>query len=74
MLSLRHQTTDMLPDEAGEDTPLDWGKHEDEIVDLFVSKKRKWKEVMEHMSAKHNFNARYAHHEASSTALDITSG
>lgn len=38
--------------------PLDWGKHEDEILDLFVSQNKTLREVVEHMSATHNFNAR----------------
>lgn len=55
----------MPPDKAEENAPPDWGKHEDEIMDLFLGGKgRTLKQVMEHMRAKHNFNARYALHEA----------
>jgi hypothetical protein len=38
---------------------LDWAKHEGEIRDLFVSQEKTLNEVMEHMSEKHNFEARY---------------
>src|SRR5947209_1794897 len=56
MTSLRHQITGMLPDEEG--TPLDWGKYEDEILDLFITKNRKLREVMEHLAATYNFTPR----------------
>ncbi|KAK4139318.1 ankyrin repeat-containing domain protein [Dichotomopilus funicola] len=47
----------MPPDTAGEDTPLDWGKHEGEIMDLLVGGNgRTLKQVMEHMRTKYNFN------------------
>jgi hypothetical protein len=38
---------------------LDWGKHEDEILDLFVSQNKILNEVMAHMKEKHNFKATY---------------
>jgi hypothetical protein len=38
---------------------LDWDKHEGEIRDLFVSQEKTLNEVIEHMSKKHNFEARY---------------
>ncbi|KAH6620968.1 ankyrin repeat-containing domain protein [Chaetomium sp. MPI-SDFR-AT-0129] len=47
----------MPPDTAGEDTPLDWGKHEAEIRDLLMGGDGKTlKQVMEHMRTKYNFN------------------
>ncbi|KAK4034669.1 ankyrin repeat-containing domain protein [Parachaetomium inaequale] len=46
---------DVLPDE--ESTPLDWDKHEAEILDVFVTQDKPLKEVMEHMSNKHGFIA-----------------
>jgi hypothetical protein len=55
--------TDMLPAEEG--TPLDWAKHEDEILELFVSRNKTLREVMEQMRTKHNFNPTYARHQVS---------
>ncbi|KXX76215.1 hypothetical protein MMYC01_207884 [Madurella mycetomatis] len=41
---------------------LDWDRHEDEILDLFVSQNKTLQEVVEHMRATHNFNARQYKH------------
>ncbi|KAK4457279.1 ankyrin repeat-containing domain protein [Cladorrhinum samala] len=36
---------------------LDWQKHENEILDLFISQNKSWANVTKHMSEKHGFNA-----------------
>ena len=36
---------------------LDWNKHEAEIRDLLETKRKPLREVREHMSTIHNFNA-----------------
>ena len=53
---------DMLPDEEG--TPLDWDKHEAEILDVFVTQDKPLKEVMEYMRNKYGFIATYAFAES----------
>lgn len=39
---------------------LDWAKHEGEILDLFVIQNKTLKQVMAHMTQKHEFRATYA--------------
>jgi hypothetical protein len=47
-----------------EGTPLDWNKHEEEILDVFVTQDKPLKEVMEHMKSKYGFIATYAFPES----------
>jgi hypothetical protein len=55
---LAYLMNNMTPDEEG--TPLDWGKHEAEVLDLFVTQNRPLKEVVKYMEEKHRFVATYA--------------
>lgn len=52
--ALQHQTPDMALDDEG--VCLDWDKHEDEILDLFISQNKPLREVKEHMRKTHRFN------------------
>ena len=48
----------MSLDEEG--TCLDWDRHEDEILDLFISQNKPLREVKERMRKTHHFNPTYA--------------
>ncbi len=48
----------MSLDEEG--MSLDWDRHEDEILDLFISQNKPLREVKEHMRKTHHFNPTYA--------------
>ena len=47
----------MPPDEEG--PALNWGRHEAEILDLFVTRNKTLKEVMKHMKETHGLSATY---------------
>jgi hypothetical protein len=46
-----------MEDDGTTITAADWQRHEDEILDLFVTKEKTLREVMEHMRNKHGFDA-----------------
>ncbi|KAK4113108.1 hypothetical protein N656DRAFT_643061 [Canariomyces notabilis] len=45
----------MQREEERPPAPLDWDKHKDEILELYVSQNKKLPDVKKHMSLTHNF-------------------